>query len=197
MKKSWFVYIPIVLSAFALALSFFVIFQTGPHKMDEYGSQNLLISSLSIIVTILIGWQITTVINLKDERRKWETIIRKNDRRFDLARKDVSDNLIALSCIIAASSRDSVYERVNSWLEIIETCNNNKEAIECIKIASTFIANEFITIWKSNSKLDELGYKYLWQKSPFEIFLKVSVDNKLLPRGALAIVEETLRNIHS
>lgn len=164
MKKAWCKWFPLVFSGIALLLSICACFKSwaADNKIDAYG---LFGTAMTILVTILIGWQISSVVNFNDERRKWEGIIKnqstkitqlENDLKNNIAKvdKSIRDNLIALSSVIVVSSNPDRFMRVTKWLNIINDCRCKNEAEDSMDIAATFIASEFNKINHNNSSFD-------------------------------------------
>lgn len=194
MKKIWTTYVPMILSVIALVITLYTSSKL-PMVRDGSNSFTVLATVLAILVTVLIGWQISTVIDIKDDRKQWEKIMCDNEKLIYKYEKELRDNFIAFASIIAAANADSIYLRIHKWLYIIESCDEHKEAELIVQIAATYIANEFNNIARSNKKLEEKFYQNLWKKESFKKFIEISVLNDLLSDGALLIAQNTLNII--
>lgn len=195
MRTFWSKGLPIVVSLVALLLSVYLLLRDGTLS-PEVDSFALLGAVLTILVTILIGWQITTVLNFKDERQKWNDTLISQSKQIEKLQKDQRDNLIVVSSIIATASNKSVYTRIFKWLYIINECDSKKEALNCIDIASTYIANEFNDVSQSNNNFEESKY-YVWDKKAFGIFQNIALTKHLLTKDSEIEVSRVYKNLQS
>lgn len=195
MKTFWSKHFSIIISLVALLLSVFILLRNGA-LINGVDSFALLGAVLTILVTILIGWQITTVLNFKEERQKWNDTLNRQSKQIEKLQKDQRDNLIVVSSIIATASNKSVYTRIFKWLYIMNECDDKKEALNCIDIASTYIANEFNEVVQSHKTFEESKY-YVWNKKAFGIFQNIALTKHLLTKEGEIEVSRVYKNLQS
>lgn len=106
--KNW---INSILSIVAIALSIFAIAKVAPTQIIDFDYLGAIIGVLSFLVTLLIGYQIYTVINVKEElkevRKAKDEIDDKMQKIADKLSKDFKEELCnAAPLIMAIASKD-------------------------------------------------------------------------------------------
>lgn len=106
--KSW---INSILSIVAIVLSIFAIAKVAPTQIIDFDYLGAIIGVLSFLVTLLIGYQIYTVINVKEElnevRKARDEIDDKMQKIADKLSKDFKEELCnAAPLIMAIASQD-------------------------------------------------------------------------------------------
>lgn len=106
--KSW---INSILSIVAIVLSIFAIAKVAPTQIIDFDYLGAIIGVLSFLVTLLIGYQIYTVINVKEElnevRKARDEIDDKMQKIADKLSKDYKEELCnAAPLIMAIASQD-------------------------------------------------------------------------------------------
>lgn len=96
--------IPFILSIIALAVSLAAIYLVLSKGSDE-NHAGLIVSSLSVLVTALVGWQIYTLIDLRSYEKQFQKQLSefdKLDKRFkeesELIKSDIRAELIMTIC---------------------------------------------------------------------------------------------------
>ena len=98
--KNW---INSILSIVAIALSIIAIAKVAPTQIIDFDYLGAIIGVLSFLVTLLIGYQIYTVINVKEELKE----VRKAKDEIDDKMQKIADKLSnAAPLIMAIASKD-------------------------------------------------------------------------------------------
>ena len=192
-------YIAIALSIFSLGLSSFTIahYQNCAFIKPDY---SVLLSAFAILVTVLVGWQIFSIVNLRDERQHWQGTLNEQSKQINVLKKEINDIMIAYASIQAVTIHESPILKIHLWLQIILECTKKKEADICINIASAYIVNELNGIAQSKdkqAKLPKKDYELLWSKEAFKIFMNRATSNGLLFDGTFALAEEILKSLRT
>lgn len=196
--KIWLRYTTVILSMLALIVSlgaFITAYNRDMHRGIDY--LGVFSIAMTVLVTILVCWQISSIVNLQNLQRKWEDAISGIDEKVIKQKEYMSCEMIRLTTIISAYSFNGIYRKVFTWLNVIEQDKEDGYQHVSTSVAVVYIANEFNKLAEShaNGKLDIKQYKYLWSRESFEYFYKIAIKNNYLSEGANLIVNETLQKI--
>lgn len=128
--QTFFIYLSIVLSITAIALS---CFYPKPIALDMFNS---VVTVLSLLIAILLGWQIVTIINFRDEKSDFEKIKQdfKSEMEMQVFLASKSRLLINESLFNFFVNQQKDYEVFLYGLDTIALSLDNKIIVENIII---------------------------------------------------------------
>ncbi|MBJ2189104.1 MAG: hypothetical protein JFR41_10820 [Muribaculaceae bacterium] len=145
--------------------------------------------TMTILVTILIGWQILSFLNNTAELKEYK----KEAIRI---RKDHRDNMIVLASVISSLKFPTITSRVRNLLNIIAICSLKEEAKDAMDIAVTYVIYELSIAANDRSKLKQEDYLHLWPYDEFCIFFE-NIDTKLASPEVLKLATNILCELES
>lgn len=120
--------VSIVASIVSILLSGYAVFVCD--KRIEADWMGILVGILSLLVTVLIGWQIYTTINIKEELKETNTLRKEIDKKIEAAIKDMEINfakeLGSVSSILMSLSSDRRKDLVKNLFGIFYINRNSK-----------------------------------------------------------------------
>ena len=159
--NSW--WISLTISIIAIS---FTLLRTTPFEMDWAG---FVLGVLSLFITILIGWQISTVINFQKEK---EDLLKE----FNVSKNEISKLSVEFNAQYYLSNITlmKLYMRSNNHYEVIQCLSNiliktldNEENME-LKLAWEYFKNKGFMFDKEDDKV-ESTYQLMFFRSKAEL----------------------------
>lgn len=173
---------------FLLSLTNLVLLLNGDARALRYDEAFPI--AVTVLVTVLIGWQISSFLNVTREREEWTLQAKDYEEKFramnlqlqklsDKLQANRRDELIATFSVLAARNRRIREDRVNALLNIIKECNAKNEAPVGKELATSTIISEFQQIIRNNISFDTMSPYFTCDSDTFKDFIAIANDNNL------------------
>lgn len=186
------------ISGMSLILAIISLFISLETKEFCFKPDSILATTLTILVTALIGWQISSFLISYQNYQTWERRISESENKVLSLSKEMRNNFIGVaSCLAINEKEENRVLKIKQWLDIIKQCMDNQEGDVTVEIASTMIASQIIQMsdLTPNELPDQKDYAYLWEYPAYARFLEIADKSRMFSQEQSLFARLFLQNI--
>lgn len=173
-----------VAGASVLSLVFSIcafIIASNKYSLSAIDNVSILTAIFTLLVTLLIGWQIVSFMNSKEELSqaisKFNLARKENENRISKMEKQISDELMGISMIIKSFDYDNLVYRINYLLACYYQQNKYDKAPFVSGIINKLITQEFNNLVRRAP--DYMNQPYPWSIDQMDLFIQ-NIDHSII-----------------